>query len=240
MYNILILVTPLRDQAIQTALTGDWNSAIRLNQQLLKENPNDIETLNRLAFAFTVCGKTKDAKNTYRRVLRLDSQNPIAIKNLKRLTMAKKINTTPMHPTFNMSTTSDTLFLEESGKTKIVELVNVAEPKIIENLMAGEMVTMRIKRLKIFVCDASGQYIGMLPDDIGKRLIKFINGGNSYEAHIKSLDHRKMLVFIHEIKRAGRFKNQPSFTSGEKIKHAMPKNYYDAEDVSDESSEDEA
>lgn len=230
---------PLKDQAIQTALGGDWNSAIFLNKQLLLENPNDIETLNRLAFAFTVCGKAKEAKSIYLKVLRLDSQNPIALKNLKRLTQVKKTNGT--HPTLHMAHTKDTMFLEESGKTKVVELVNVAEPKIIDNLMAGETVSLRIKRLKIFLSDEKGQYVGMLPDDIGKRLIKFMKGGNDYESYVKSVEHRKITVFIKETKRSSRFKNQPSFTSGEKVKHSIPQKYYgksldvdDAEEVEDE------
>ena len=67
---------PLKSQAIQTALTGDWQTAIILNLQLLEENPEDIETLNRLAFAYTILGKVKEAKQTYQKVLHLDTQNP--------------------------------------------------------------------------------------------------------------------------------------------------------------------
>ncbi|MBI4078714.1 MAG: hypothetical protein HY429_00215 [Candidatus Levybacteria bacterium] len=220
-------MTPLKDQAIQTALTGNWNSAILLNRQLLKENPSDIEALNRLAFAFTVCGKIKEAKSTYIKVLKLDSQNPIALKNLKRLSSVPKAN--GYRQAFHIVNTKDTLFLEESGKTKIVELVNIAEPKIISTLMAAEPLYLRIKRLRIFVCDEKGLYVGMFPDDIGKRLIKFINGGNDYEAYIKSVEHRRVVIFIREIKRSARFKNQPSFVSGEKVKHTMPKNFYNGE-----------
>ena len=54
----------LKTQAIQTALSGNWEKAIDINKSLIKEDPSDIDALNRLAFAFTILGKTKDAKST--------------------------------------------------------------------------------------------------------------------------------------------------------------------------------
>ena len=62
----------LKSQAIHTALVGDWNNAVSLNQSILQEDPDDIDTLNRLAFAFLSLGNTKDAKNIYEKVLSLD------------------------------------------------------------------------------------------------------------------------------------------------------------------------
>ncbi len=214
-------MTPLKSQAIQTALSGDWQTAITLNRQLLKESPDDIETLNRLAFAFTVLGKVKDAKSLYQKVLLLDSQNPIALKSLKRLTSSPK-NGFQIH---QLVTDLDTIFLEETGKTKVVELINVAEPRIVTNLMTGELLSLQIKRLKIFVLDEKKRYIGMLPEDIGRRLIKFIKGGNFYQAYVKAIEQRKIMIFLKETKRAARFKNQPSFISTDKTKPLNSKHY---------------
>lgn len=225
-------MTPHKNQAIQTALTGNWELAISINEELLKENPQDIETLNRLAFAYTVSGKTKDAKITYQKVLEIDIFNPIAIKNLKRLgdfSPGKTING------FQLGTD---MFLEESGKTKIVILINTAQPKLLKSLQVGQQLHLAVKRSKIFVLDNRDQYIGMLPDDIGKRIIKFLNGGNIYETYVKSIEEHSLAIFIKEKKRAGKFKNLPTFTSGEKsnltfAKSAKPKNY------SPEASKDE-
>jgi len=47
-------------------------------------------------------------------------------------------------------------------------------------------------------------------------LSKFIDGGNEYEAYIKSSNDSGVSVFIKETKRAARFKNQPSFLFGDK------------------------
>lgn len=229
----ILRMTPLKTQAIHTALTGDWKAAVSINQELLKENPDDVETLNRLAFAFTILGKNKHAKDTYLRVLELDTKNPIALKNLRRLSNGKtKTNklsrqlrkkqdseAQPLEIAYAASYSfeySTNMFLEETGKTKVIELINVAEPKIIAQLRTGEFLTLQIKRLKIFVLDRKKQYIGMLPDNIARRLIKFLKGGNSYEAYVKSAENHKVSIFARETKRATRFKNQPSFIAIEK------------------------
>lgn len=207
-------MSPLKSQAIQTALTGDWNAAVNLNRLLLEENPDDIDTLNRLAFAFSSLGNIKEAKNIYQKVLQLDTQNPIALRNLKRLTGSPIKKSTGN----GFSISMNNIFIEEPGKTKIVELINIAESKLLSQLRSGEILLLSVKRSKIFVLDSQKQYIGMLPDDLSRRLIKFINGGNKYEAFVKTVNNHKMTVFIKEIKRAVRFKNQPSFASGEKTK----------------------
>lgn len=194
----------LKDQAIHTALLGDWQQAITFNLQLLAETPHHIDTLNRLAFAYHASGETKLAKETYQKVLALDEQNPIALKNLKRLNGSTSLVGTNNHHL-------TTGFIEEHGKTKIVKLVNVAESKILSSLQTGTQVMLSIKRSKIFTLDAQKQYIGMLPDDIAKRLIKFMEGGNLYEACIKSIANREVTIFIREVKRAEKFRDQPSF-----------------------------
>lgn len=194
----------LKNQAIQTALVGDWTTAITLNQQILEEDPNDIDTLNRLAFAFLSAGNPKDAKELYEKVLSLDMKNPIALRNLKRLgdPISKK-------PTFLINN----LFIEEPGKTKVMDLINIADKKVIAYLRSGEKLVLTIKRSKIFVLDQENQFIGMLPDDTGQRLIKFIEAGNEYEGYVRTVDSNKVSIFIREIKRVKKFKHQPSFIS---------------------------
>lgn len=202
-------MTNLKSQAIQTALVGDWNNAVDLNQQLLAEEPNDIDTLNRLAFAFLSLGKPKDAKALYEKVLSLDMKNPIAIRNLKRLNDGKSTKT---------NITLNNIFIEEPGKTKVIELLNVADKKVITHLRSGETIELKIKRNKIFVIDSENQYIGMLPDDICQRLIKFMEAGNQYEAFVRTIENNRVCIFVRETKRIKKFHDQPSFVSTEKTK----------------------
>lgn len=209
----------LRDQAINTALMGDWKAAITFNEELLKEDPYDTEALNRLAFAFNILGKAKEAKNTYQRVLEIDSLNQIALRGLKRLTTTPNFNG---HA--NGHTTMSNVFIEETGKTKVVELVHVCEAKTLSTLRIGETLSLSIKRLKIFVLDSQKRYIGTVPDNIAKRLIKLMNGGNEYDAFVKSVDNvHKIVIFIRETKRSNKLKNQPSFIT-EKSKFVLQKN----------------
>lgn len=196
----------LKTQAIQTALQGDWNTAIQLNKSLIKEDPLDIDAFNRLALAYTITGKIKEAKSTYQKVVNLDPLNSIALRNLKKL-KDKNIKSNP-----NSSYQINNSFLEEPGKTKVIELINIAQPRVIEELRTGQSLLLSVKRLKIFVSDQK-QYVGVLPDDIAKRLIKFIKAGGIYEAYLKSTNPHKAHVFIKEIKKPTRFKDQPSFLS---------------------------
>ncbi len=196
----------LKNQAIQTALEGNWTEAISLNKDLVKENPQDIDALNRLALAYTIVGKLKEAKSAYQKVVDIDPLNSIALRNLKKLKEKNIKETDPTEYRINNS------FLEEPGKTKVIELINTAQPKIIEGLRTGKGLTLVIKRSKIFVEDQT-QYIGVLPDDIAKRLIKFMNGGCTYDAFVKSSSTHKVSIFIKEIKKTSRFKENPSFLS---------------------------
>lgn len=205
-------MTPLKSQAIQTALHGDWENAIHINLEILKENPSDIDTMNRLAFAYASKGDIKKAKELYTNVLDLDAQNPIATKNLRRLVgMSQK---SPSSSPIIMNN----IFIEEPGKTKVIELLNIADKKITTNLNCGELLALNIKRSKLFVLDGTSNYIGMLPDDISRRLIEFMGGGNTYDAYVKTANSGKVVVFIRETKKVARFKNQQSFTQSEKTK----------------------
>lgn len=211
------LSSNLKQKAIQTALTGDWREAISLNKKLLLEDPRDIDCLNRLALAYTVTGKIKHAKATYKKVFELDPLNTIALKNLKKLKELNPKNCQLSDYQINNS------FLEETGKTKIVELINIAQPRIIETLRTGQAINLSIKRSKIFVLKDK-QYVGVLPDDIGKRLIKFMKFGNKYDAYVKSSGVHKVHVFIKEVKRAPRFKFQPSFVHTSETQFIFDKN----------------
>lgn len=223
-----------QSEAIKATLKGDWEKAIELNLQLLNANPEDIESLNRLAFAYGSIGNIKEAKKTYKKVLEFDDTNPIALKNLKRL--GENISRKNQPPTFSID---NSMFLEEVGKTKVITLVNAAPVKTLHNLQIGQPVVLVIKRLKIFVLNDEEKFLGMLPDNISRRLIKFIKGGNKYIAYVKSIDERSITIFVKETKRVTKFKNQPSFMTSDVQKQSIVfkknKNYdLDLEDTAEE------
>lgn len=203
----------VKSLAIEAALRGDWSSAIELNQDLLKETPEDIEALNRLAFAQMEKGDLKKAKINYERLLSLDHFNPIALKNLNKLGSIKKSSFKNSNSVQNHPLDLTNLFLEEIGKTKVVKLKNPAELHILSLLKPGDEVELVIKRRGIMVLGRNEAYLGALPDDLAHRLIQFMKHGNKYQAFVKSSDKNFLVIFIKEVVRTPRFKNQPSFSS---------------------------
>ncbi|TXG75722.1 tetratricopeptide repeat protein [Candidatus Dojkabacteria bacterium] len=203
------------NQAIKATLAGDWDEAINLNKSLLDENPNDVAALNRIALAYMILGKNKNAKDSYQKVLSIDPLNSIAMKNLRKIKSDTKNGDVI---TIQVNNT----FLEETGKTKVVELVNVAQSEILSSLRTGQSVELSAKRLKVHVAQGK-KYIGALPDDIGSRLTKLIAGGNTYEAFIKSASSQEASIFIREVKRSSKFKDQASFVQVSEAKLKIKK-----------------
>lgn len=203
---------PLKTLAVESALLNNWSDAIMYNEQLLEEQPNSLDTLNRLGFAYMKAGKYKKAKTIFNRIIAIDKTNPIALKNVKRLeTVSQLKNSTQENHVKSAAFSNSAIFIEEAGKTKIVQLKNVADKKTLSSLEPGDEVTLSIKRSKIFIQASQKVYIGMLPDNISVRLVSFIKGGNEYVACIKSCDEKNVIIFIKEVKKAVKFKNQASF-----------------------------
>lgn len=195
--------------AIEAALNSNWHEALKLNKKILKVEPQNIDALSRLARANMELGKRNLAKKFYSEVLKYDPYNPIALKNLK---IIKSFKTNGQNPNLNgQSKLSPTLFLQEPGKTKVVNLLHVAEPQKLSQAFCGMEVRVVIKNRKITITDALGKYLGVLPDDISYHLLRLIKGGNKYQLFIKSIRVNGLAVLIKETFRSKRFKNQASF-----------------------------
>src|SRR3989344_7118958 len=135
------------NQAIQATLAGDWQRAVQLNKSLLEENPTDVEALNRMALAYAVLGKNDSAKGTYEKVLEIDPLNSIALKNLKKIK-----NDSSQNEGNNLTIIQvNNIFIEETGKTKVIDLINLAQAEVLSSLQTGQSLDMSVKRLKIFI-----------------------------------------------------------------------------------------
>lgn len=205
----------LSRMAIEAALAGRWAEALEYNKALAKVEPGNVECMNRLAHAYFTLGKYSIAKKIYQEVLKLDSYNTIAQKNLKKVSVFKKNvsfgknqNLSGASPSVPIS---PNLFIEEPGITKVVTLVKVAEPQKLLSLSAGMLVALVPKGRRIAAVDSNNQYLGVLPDDTSHHLIRLIKGGNKYQAFIKSIKLNGLTILIREIFRSKKFKNQSSF-----------------------------
>lgn len=199
--------------AITAALSHDWENAISINQEIIKENKEDISALNRLGYAFTQLGKLDDAKKLYRKILTIDKYNLIAQKNLDRITALSKTKKGVSRKQTQKNSLSPGLFIEEPGKTKTVNLINIATAASVSHLDIGDIISLSPKKHSIDVRDGENTYIGALPDDISFRLLRFLQAGNTYQVCIKSVAKGAISIFIREQTRGKRFATQPTFTT---------------------------
>lgn len=204
---------PLKTLAIEAAMQNNWKDAISFNEELLLENPNDLGCLNRLGFAYMKAGKYKKAKEVFNKIINIDKTNPIALKNIKRLETVSKMKKNGEETSHTSHFSRSSIFIEEAGKTKSIQLKNLSDKKTLSMLEPGDEVSLVIKRSKIFVQTLQKVYVGMLPDNISMRLITFMKGGNEYVACVKSCDEKNVIIFVKETKKASKFKNQASFFS---------------------------
>jgi|SRR3989344_4818434 len=200
--------------AIMAAAGLNWEEAVKINQKILKIADSSVETLNRLAKAFISLGETQKAQKYYKKALDLDPYNIIAKRNLEKITKAngnsknKSTNGHAQKPQANLST----LFLFEPGKTKIINLINLAPPQILATISCGDEVSLNPKKHSIAVTSSDGIYLGALPDDLAHKLIFYIDGGNKYEAYVKCTTTKMLSIFIKEVYKGAKFTNQPSFS----------------------------
>lgn len=205
----------LSQLAIDAALDSKWDEALKLNKQIIKADPQNIDALNRQAHIFMEMGRINLAKKYYQEVIKIDSYNPIALKNLKIIKSFKPNgHNEPIHLTYNSLPNSKllpSLFLHEPGKTKLVNLLKVAEPQKLSQAYCGMRVAMVVKNRKITIVDVEDNYLGVLPDDISHHLLRLLKGGSKYDLFIKAIRVNGLSVLIKETFRSKRFKNQPSF-----------------------------
>ena len=207
----------LSRQAIDAALNCQWEKAAEINEQILKELPENIETLNRLAKANFELGKYLLAKKYYQQVLDLDPYNTIADRNLKKISSFKKNSDVEYHSNGSNMTMSAMMFVEEPGITKLVNLVKLAEPQKLLTLSSGNLLNLVPKKRGISVTDFNNQYLGVFPDDSAYHLSRLITGGNKYQVIVKSVKPNGLTVLVREVYRSKKFKNQASFLDESKI-----------------------
>ncbi len=197
----------LAQKAIRAALTSQWDEAVKINKAILKEDPENLDALNRLARACAELGKINLARRASSKVIKLDPHNKIALR-LKDVWESFNTKTKSAGPQFSANA-----FIEEPGKTKIVSLLHVGGSKVLCDLNAGDVVKLSPHAHRVCVVTTDNKYIGRLPDDLAARLRKLIKYGNTYKVLIKSVKPTNVKIFIKETKRSEKIINLPSFSS---------------------------
>jgi tetratricopeptide (TPR) repeat protein len=224
------------EKAIQLAMQNRWQEAVELNRQLLEMFPQDVDTLNRLGKALMEIGQYADALETYREAARLDPSNTIASKNVTRLNKlveeeAAGVEAPPPAPV------DPRLFIEESGKTAVTNLVDIAPFDRIATLTAGDTMALKVEGSVVHVVAPTGQVIGQLEPKIAQRVVRLIEMGNAYAAAITSIDESHVRVIVRETSRHPSMGSRPSFpTQAPDIRSYTREGVFRA-DVDDEDEE---
>lgn len=195
------------DEAVQLAVDARWEEAVELNEFIIQSFGADEGSQNRLGKALTELGRLEEAKAAYDASLALNPMNPVARKNatkLESLMNAKDIlKGGPIKVDLN-------LFVEEMGKTTTTTLRSAAED-VCSKVAAGDVAELRVVGDGIEVDTARGVRVGSLEPKLARRLIKFIQGGNRYQAGITSCEGNTVKVIVREAYQDPKFAGKPSF-----------------------------
>jgi hypothetical protein len=103
------------------------------------------------------------------------------------------------------------LFVEEMGKTVITILDNPANSDICSKVAAGDVAELRIDADGIVAETSRGVKLGLLEPKLARRLIKFMRGGNRYQAGVTSCEGSAVKLIVRETYQDPKFAGKPSF-----------------------------
>lgn len=200
------------EKAIQLAMQNKWQEAADLNRQILEHFPDDVDTLNRLGKALMELGLYADARDQYARSTKIDPSNGIAAKNLARLTkLAAEAGSSPVTPVLHSKPVDPSLFIEESGKTAVTDLVDVVAYQKIATLTAGDKLSVVIDSGTVRVMGPGDVLVGQLEPKIAQRVMRLVAAGNRYSATITSIDEHHVRIILREEFRDPSMRSRPSF-----------------------------
>ena len=195
------------EDAVQLAIAGKWEEAVKLNKFIVDNFGADEESQNRLGKALSELGKLKEAKASYEAALKLNPMNSIAKRN------AARINAL-LHQKEGLKvggTRVDlNLFVEEMGKT-VITIVESPPPDICSKVAAGDVAELKAEGDGISAETSRGVRLGLLEAKLARRLIKFMRGGNRYQAGVTSCEGSTVKLIVRETYQDPRFAGKPSF-----------------------------
>ncbi len=195
-------------QAVALAMQGRWEEAATVNKALIEISPEDSEAYNRLGKALAELGRYSEAKAAFGKALVLSPSNIIAKKNLERMGHLMEGEGAPGE----LPKASPKLFIEETGKSTVTSLIELAPKEVLAKIAAGTLLQLRPDAHKLIVEDTKREYLGTVPPRLGLRLIRLMNAGNQYAAAVTSVNG-EVKVIIKETYQHPSQANTVSFPS---------------------------
>lgn len=199
--------TELVEDALNSALAGEWQEALDSNRAILERFGVDEETNNRTGKALTELGRLDEAVSQYRATLEMNPLNGIAIKQTNRIEelMRQKSELPKAQAAVDVN-----LFVEETGKTALAHVI--LDPGFDAALLApGDQVELLPVKDSLAVRMSDGAIAGHVEAKLARRVLKFLGGGNQYTAAVATSDGTGVRVIIKETYQAPEFAGVPSF-----------------------------
>lgn len=187
----------LVQDAIAMAVQSRWDEAAQANQQIVRMMPGDAEAYNRLGKAYTELGRISDARDAYGQSLQADPANLIAQRNLERLSHISEAEAVEVAKR-SAQKLDPQFFMEETGKTGVTVLHDVAGQEVLATLTAGEQVSLRQDDDALMVTTSDGVTIGRVEDRLAARLSRLMKTGNEYQCGVVGADGDTVRVIIRE------------------------------------------
>ena len=195
------------DNAIKLAMEGRWEEAVELNRSIIEVYPYDVEAHNRLGKALASSGLYEEAKAAYEHAIEIDPANTIAKKNIQRLSSV----TNEQAGTKTTPNIDPKVFIEETGKSRVINLYRIAPKETISRMSAGDPARLEITEQRLIVNSEFGEYLGELDARTASRLIELIEGGNTYQVAIANIWDEELKVMIRETYQHPSQAGHPSF-----------------------------
>src|SRR5438046_4556019 len=183
------------DLAIQQALSSQWEEAVITNKNILNLFPAEPDAYNRLGKAYSELGQYVEARQSYSQTLKYSPDNTIAKKNLERLSLLQE---EPVQIHAGSERIDPRLFIEETGKTGMTDLINISSASVLAKVGVGDKVQLHVSGHTLLVRTAAAEDIGQIEPRLANRLINFMEGGNRYAAAILAMDNGQVRLIIRE------------------------------------------
>lgn len=195
------------EEAVQLAVDADWDEAIELNRFIIDTFGADEASHNRIGKALTELGRLEEAKSAYEAALAINALNPVARKNSQKLENLMKANQALRGGAVKVDLN---LFVEEMGKTTTTVL-RATDEDVCAKIAPGDVAELRVEGDGVEVDTVRGVRIGSLEPKLARRLLKFIQGGNRYQAGVTACEGSQVKVIVREVYQNATFAGKPSF-----------------------------
>ena len=215
-------------EAVGLAMKGEWERAAEVNRAILELFAEDVEAMNRLTKALMELGSYEEANSVVDRVSQIAPYNNIARKNRARLDQMRSSSAASTRRA-RRAAGAPQLFIGESGKSASTTLRHTPRGLSPALVSPGDPVQLVIEHHGISVYTDDCEYLGQVESRLGNRLIRLIEGGNTYEAAIIGASDDGISIMIHETSRHRSLQNVASFPTRAVPKPAQPRQSRDEE-----------